>query len=211
MADFSGFKSVKNAAAAEITVTKSRFICNVKRVECDDEAKEFIQSVKKKYADARHNCYAYVLTKNSAYVKYSDDGEPQGTAGASMLEVLKNKGLYETAAVVTRYFGGVKLGVGGLKRAYADAVSAALLKAGECEFVYSRFYSVTVPQSMLKRLENAVESLGKKTGVTYLGATVKLDFSVPAAEAENAVKAITDLINGKAEIIATGEGYAEKK
>lgn len=211
MADSSGFKSVKNAATAEIVVTKSRFICNVKRVESDDEAKEFIQSVKKKYADARHNCYAYVLSKNSAYVKFSDDGEPQGTAGLSMLEVLKNKGLYETAAVVTRYFGGVKLGVGGLKRAYSDALSAALDKAGECEYVYSRFYSVIAPQSILKRVESVVESCGKKTGVAYLGATVKLDFSVPDTEAENTIGAITDLINGKAGITATGEGYAEKK
>lgn len=211
MADLSGFKSVKNAATAEITVTKSRFICSVRRVESDDEAKEFVQSVKKKYADARHNCYAYVLSKNSAYVKFSDDGEPQGTAGASMLEVLKNKGLYETAAVVTRYFGGVKLGVGGLKRAYADAVFAALEKAGECEFVYSRFYSVTVPQSVLKRLESVVESFGKKTGVAYLGATVKLDFAVPYQKSDGALKSITDLLSGKAEIIETGEGYAEKK
>ena len=211
MADLSGFKSVKNAATAEITVTKSRFICSVRRVESDDEAKEFVQSVKKKYADARHNCYAYVLSKNSAYVKFSDDGEPQGTAGASMLEVLKNKGLYETAAVVTRYFGGVKLGVGGLKRAYADAVFAALEKAGESEFIYSRFYSVTVPQSVLKRLESVVESFGKKTGVTYLGATVKLDFAVPYQKSDGALKSITDLLSGKAEIIETGEGYAEKK
>lgn len=209
MGEHNGFKSVSHAATAEITVTKSRFICSVKRVESDDEAKEFVLSVKKKYSDARHNCYAYVLTKSSAYVKYSDDGEPQGTAGLSMLEVLKNKGLYETAAVVTRYFGGVKLGVGGLKRAYADALIAALEKAGESEYVYSCFYSVTAEQSLLKRLENFVEKAGKKTGVTYIGATVKLDFSAPIGNAENAVKAIADLSCGKAEIVKTGEGYRE--
>lgn len=209
MCERNGFKSVKNDATAEITVTKSRFICSVKRVRSDDEAKAFVLSVKKRYPDARHNCYAYVLSRSSAYVKYSDDGEPQGAAGLSMLEVLKNKGLYETAAVVTRYFGGVKLGVGGLKRAYSDALVAALLRAEECEYVYCAFYSVTAEQSLLKRLESAVEKFGKKTGVTYLGATVKLDFAVPVGNAENAVKAATDLSCGKAEIVKTGEGYSE--
>ena len=204
-----GFKSVKKGATAEITVTKSRFICSVKRVVNDDEAKAFVLSVKKKYSDARHNCYAYVLGKSSAYVKFSDDGEPQGTAGLSMLEVLKSKGLYETAAVVTRYFGGVKLGVGGLKRAYADATLAALKEAGECEFVYSYFYTVTVEQSLFKRVESAVLKTGKKTGVNYLGATVEFSFSVPENDAENTLEAIADLSNGKAEIIKTGVGYAE--
>lgn len=211
MTDIIGFKSVKKEATAEIVVSKSRFICNVKRVKSDDEAKEFVQSVKKKYADARHNCYAYVLSKNSAYVKFSDDGEPQGTAGFSMLEVLKNRGLYEVAAVVTRYFGGVKLGVGGLKRAYSDAIVAALDKSEESEYLYSYFYSVAVEQSLLKKLESVIESIGKKTGVAYLGAVVKLEFSVPISFADNLIKKITDLSNGRAEILKIGEGYADKK
>ena len=110
----------------ETVIEKSKFICYIKGINNEDEAREFINSVKKVNSLANHNCYAYIADDNSLCMKFSDDGEPQGTAGLPMLEVLKNKKLYKTVAIVTRYFGGVKLGTGGLTRAYSGAVSQCL-------------------------------------------------------------------------------------
>ena len=112
---------------------KSEFISYVARVEDEDEAKEFISSIKKKHADATHNCYAYVL-KGTEIARFSDDGEPQGTAGMPILEVIKREGLVGVCVVVTRYFGGILLGAGGLVRAYAKGAKIGIDKAGISEF-----------------------------------------------------------------------------
>ena len=103
-------------------IERSKFICNIKGVENEDEAKKFIETIKKRHSLATHNCYAYIADDKGLVQKFSDDGEPQGTAGLPMLEVLKNRKMYKTVAVVTRYFGGIKLGTGGLTRAYGGAV-----------------------------------------------------------------------------------------
>jgi uncharacterized YigZ family protein len=109
---------------SELTVIeKSKFICYLKHVESEDEAKDYIAEIKKKHFDATHNCSAFIADSDGNMARFSDDGEPQGTAGMPMLEVLKNKKLFCTAVVVTRYFGGVKLGAGGLVRAYSDCTA----------------------------------------------------------------------------------------
>lgn len=113
----------------EIVIEKSRFICYLKGVESEEEAKEFISYVKKINSLATHNCYAYIADDKGLCMKFSDDGEPQGTAGLPMLEVLKNKNLFKTVAVVTRYYGGIKLGTGGLSRAYGGSVSQCVGKS----------------------------------------------------------------------------------
>ena len=110
-------------------IERSKFICALKGIENEEQAKEFIASVKKQHSLANHNCYAYIADEKGLIQKFSDDGEPQGTAGMPMLEILRAKGLYKTVAVVTRYFGGVKLGTGGLVRAYSGAVSDCAEKA----------------------------------------------------------------------------------
>ena len=115
---------------SELTVIeKSKFICYLKHVESEDEAKDFISEIKKKHFDATHNCSAFIADSDGNMARFSDDGEPQGTAGMPMLEALKNKGVFQTVAVVTRYFGGIKLGAGGLVRAYSGCVSSALNNA----------------------------------------------------------------------------------
>ncbi len=115
---------------SELTVIeKSKFICYLKHVESEDEAKEYIAEIKKKHFDATHNCSAFIADSDGNMARFSDDGEPQGTAGMPMLEALKNKGIFQIVAVVTRYFGGIKLGAGGLVRAYSGAVSSALNNA----------------------------------------------------------------------------------
>ena len=118
---------------AEIVEKKSRFIANIAMVSSEEEALEFIDKIKKKYYDARHNCYAYIIGEEGNKKKCSDDGEPQRSAGMPMMEVLENQGYFDIVAVVTRYFGGTLLGVGGLIRAYQGAVIEALVntKTGE--------------------------------------------------------------------------------
>lgn len=120
-------------AKAEIEIKKSRFICYLKAVETKDEAESFIKEIKKLNYKATHNVYCYILNEDSSQQKYCDDGEPQGTAGLPMLSILKKEGLYNVAAVVTRYFGGIKLGASGLLRAYSSAVKAGLDAASIAE------------------------------------------------------------------------------
>ena len=115
------YKTIKGSAEASYEVQKSRFITHVSHAESEEEAREFIQQMKKKYFDARHNCSAWVLGEKGAKQKSNDDGEPGGTAGNPILEAIKKNGLTDIVIVVTRYFGGIKLGAGGLIRAYGHA------------------------------------------------------------------------------------------
>lgn len=120
------YKTVYRGGEGEIVEKKSRFIATVRTVHSEEEVLAFIEEVKKKYWDARHNCFAYVIGVTNPTLRCSDDGEPAGTAGKPMLDVLTGEGLYDTAVVVTRYFGGTLLGTGGLVRAYQGAVKEGL-------------------------------------------------------------------------------------
>ncbi len=117
------YLSVSCGLITQKVIEKSKFITTSRHVESEEEARAFIAEISKKYSDATHNCYAYIPDIQGNIPRFSDDGEPQGTAGMPMLEVLKNKNLVQTAVVVTRYFGGVKLGAGGLVRAYSGCVA----------------------------------------------------------------------------------------
>lgn len=121
------FKTISNDSEAEIIEKKSKFIANIFYVETREEAEEKIEEIKKKYFDARHNCFAYsIFTKDRIIERFSDDGEPSGTAGAPMLNILSSQNLRNVVVIVTRYFGGILLGTGGLVRAYTGAVQEAL-------------------------------------------------------------------------------------
>ena len=120
------YKTIYEGGEGELVEKKSRFIATVRPVETEEEALAFIEEMKKKYWDARHNCYVYSVGMNREATRCSDDGEPSGTAGRPMLDVLLGAGIYNAAIVVTRYFGGVLLGTGGLVRAYSGAVQAGL-------------------------------------------------------------------------------------
>ena len=120
------YKVLINGGEAETELKKSRFIAHVSKVETEEEAQAFVTSIKKKYYDARHNCYAYVLGKDGDRVKYSDDGEPSQTAGLPMYNILRETGIRNVCVVVTRYFGGTLLGAGPLARMYADATKLGL-------------------------------------------------------------------------------------
>ena len=120
------YKTIYAGGEGEITEKKSRFIATVRLVEKEEDALAFIEEMKKKYWDARHNCYAYSIGEHREFTRCSDDGEPSGTAGRPMLDVILGEDIYNVAVVVTRYFGGVLLGTGGLVRAYSGAVQAGL-------------------------------------------------------------------------------------
>src|SRR5690625_617238 len=120
------YYTVKKSGSTQLMIQKSRFIGYIKRVETEEAAQEFINSIKKKHYDATHNCSAYIIGEHDQIQKANDDGEPSGTAGVPMLEVLKKQNLKDTAVIVTRYFGGIKLGAGGLIRAYGSTTSEAI-------------------------------------------------------------------------------------
>lgn len=128
------YLSVIGECVTEKVIEKSRFITTSRHVESEDEAKLFIAEISKKYADATHNCYAYICDEKGNFLRFSDDGEPQGTAGMPMLEVLKTRKSMQTAVVVTRYFGGIKLGAGGLLRAYSGCVAENLDSAQKVSY-----------------------------------------------------------------------------
>ena len=124
------FRTIKEDGQVQEEIKKSRFICHIKRVTTEDEARNFIQDVKKEHYKATHNCSAFILGERSEMKRSSDDGEPSGTAGVPMLGVLENQQLTNVCAVVTRYFGGIKLGAGGLIRAYSSNVALAIKEIG---------------------------------------------------------------------------------
>ena len=141
------YLSLSGECFTQKVIEKSKFIATSRHVCGEEEARAFIAEISKKYSDATHNCYAYISDNLGNFPRFSDDGEPQGTAGMPMLEVLKNNKLYEVAVVVTRYFGGIKLGAGGLVRAYAGAVAENIAAAQKVlyetcsESVYTVDYS----------------------------------------------------------------------
>ncbi len=150
------YYTVKNSGSTQIMIQKSRFIGYIKRVETETAAQKFIDDIKKKHYDATHNCSAYIIGEHDQIQKANDDGEPSGTAGVPMLEVLKKQNLKDTAVVVTRYFGGIKLGAGGLIRAYGSTTSEAIKATGIVQRQLVQGISVVVDYSLLGKLENEI-------------------------------------------------------
>ena len=200
--------AVKGETQNEIIIEKSRFICSVKRVDGEDDAKSFVTSIKEKYPDATHNCYAYIADESGFYIKFSDDGEPQGTAGMPMLEVLKNKKLFCTAVVVTRYFGGVKLGAGGRVRAYADCVAKGVGKCGIVENIYANVISVDVSFSLYPKVQKYFYSITSNVVDTdYRADGITVTFEIPTDLLEKVKKDFADMSSGKAELKVVDSGY----
>ncbi|HAL01496.1 YigZ family protein, partial [Exiguobacterium sp.] len=154
----SNYYTVKENGFHEIIIQKSRFITYLARATTEEQAQAFISELKKKHHDANHNCSAYVIGERNEIQKANDDGEPSGTAGVPMLEVLKKRDLRDTVVVVTRYFGGIKLGGGGLIRAYGSSVSEALNAVGVVERIEHTVVSVNVDYTWLGKLENELRA-----------------------------------------------------
>ena len=206
------FLTIKHDLVNEIVIEKSRFICSIKRVRNEDEAKDFVLFVKSKFPDATHNCYAYIADEGGFYSRYSDDGEPQGTAGLPMLETLKQKSLKQVAVVVTRYFGGIKLGTGGLARAYSDCVKKAVDLSGTVENIFSSKLTFEINYSLYTKALKLIESENAiKLSDEFLNDGVKLTIAVPSEKAEAVKDKICDFSAGKSTVLIENYGYLEYK
>ncbi|MGP4040741.1 YigZ family protein [Gracilibacillus sp. D59] len=201
--------TVKPDGSDEQVIQKSRFIGYVKRTTSEDEAQQFIQHIKKKHADATHNCSAYLIGEHDQIQKANDDGEPSGTAGVPILEVLKKRQLKDTAVVVTRYFGGTKLGAGGLIRAYSSTTTLAINTTGVVERKRMKKFFVTVDYTLLGKLENELrQSPYLLEEMKYLE-QVTFHVRTLVGEEENFIDWITNLTSGKVDIKEGDDSYFE--
>ena len=188
---------------AEFVEKRSSFLGHVRFAETEDAAREFINEMKKKHYDARHNCWCYIIRGGA--VRYSDDGEPQGTAGLPMLEVFRREGVENVVCVVTRYFGGVLLGTGGLLRAYTKSAKDALDAAGIAAVRRWVKLEAACPYSLLERMKTECLALeGAVSDVEY-GADVRMSFLLPEAKAEAFCARVTELSAGQSSAQAVGE------
>jgi uncharacterized YigZ family protein len=182
----------------EIEIKKSRFICHLKRVSTEKSARNFIADIKKIHWRASHNCSAFVVGKNAEIERSNDDGEPSGTAGVPMLEVLKKSELVNVCAVVTRYFGGVKLGAGGLIRAYAQSVAQALVEIGIAKGELQQEISLLLDYSFHNKVEHFLE-INSKYFLKEVLFTEKVEMIVFVSEemVESFQEDVRNLLNGK--------------
>ncbi|WP_404445517.1 YigZ family protein [Sutcliffiella horikoshii] len=207
----SHYYTVKGHGEHEIVIQKSRFIAHVARATTEEEAQRFIQEIKKKHWDATHNCSAYMIGENNQVQKANDDGEPSGTAGVPILEVLKKKDLKDTVVVITRYFGGIKLGAGGLIRAYGKATSEGIIATGMVERKLVQIMHTNVEYTLLGKIENELRSSSTSIlkDIHYLE-DVTFDVYVEDDKSQEYVEWMTDLTNGKAETTPGKRLYLEQ-
>lgn len=194
------------AAESEFVEKRSRFIGYIKPVETEAEARAFVEEIKKRHYDARHNCWCYLL-REGGVVRYSDDGEPQGTAGQPMLGVFEKEGITNLVCVVTRYFGGILLGTGGLLRAYTKGAKDALDAAGVS--VVRRWVRQLVPctYSLYERLKQETERFGAVIEDTEYGADIVLTVLVPEELSDAYAARILDFTAGTVETLVDGEVF----
>jgi len=201
------YLTIKEQASAEFEEKKSVFIGYVKRVYSEEEARGFINEIKNMHKEARHNVYSYVIGQNMGIQRYSDDGEPQGTAGIPVLEVVKKNGLTDIAVVVTRYFGGVLLGTGGLARAYSKAASLAIKEGGIVEKVKGQEVSVVIDYDLLGKVQYICNQNMWHIEDTEYTEVVKIKLYCEVSNYDTIEKEITEVTSGKAEFYKEDEKY----
>jgi uncharacterized YigZ family protein len=200
------YNTVKGYGENEINIERSRFIAYVNRAETEEEAQAFIADIKKKHWDANHNCSAYMIGEKNLIQKANDDGEPSGTAGVPMLEVLKKRDLKDTVVVVTRYFGGIKLGAGGLIRAYGKATSEGLNATGIVERKLMRIMKTKIDYTWLGKVENEVRGSNYQLKEIHYLDAVEVEVYVEEAAKGQFHDWMTELTNGQGEV---SEGEVE--
>ena len=202
----SDYITIKKQASDEFVEKRSRFIGHIKPVTTREQAEEFIAEIKSKYWDARHNVYAYVL-RDGQFRKYSDDGEPQGTAGVPVLEVLLKENVTDCVVVVTRYFGGILLGTGGLTRAYSKSARIAIA-AGEIQnMVLCDILRIRCDYSFYGKLGAFLGEMGASIINTDFSEDVTVDFALKKSETGRLQAKLTDLSNGRLSAECIGEEY----
>jgi uncharacterized YigZ family protein len=193
-------------AESEFVEKRSRFISHLWRVESEEEARGRIEEMKKRYHDARHNCWCYLLKEGNT-VRYSDDGEPQGTAGQPMLNVFQREGIVNACCVVTRYFGGILLGAGGLTRAYTKGAKDALDAAGICCMSLWTLWDVACTYPLFERMKLEIAACGGVIRDTEYGADITIRAAFPAGGAEQFAPRLTELSAGGLQMEAVGEEF----
>ncbi len=193
-------------AESEFTEKRSRFIGHVARVESEAEARAYIETIKKRHYDARHNCWCYVVHEGGI-VRYGDDGEPQGTAGQPMLNVFQREGVENVVCVVTRYFGGVLLGAGGLSRAYGKAAKDALDVAGKARMTLWTRLRASVPYPLFERLTRLADVHGGVVEGSEYGADVAVTLRFPQENAAAFAAALTERSGGGVAPEPLGEAF----
>jgi uncharacterized YigZ family protein len=203
------YLTIASHASAEIVVSRSRFLCVLERVEDESAARSVVEQARREHWNARHHCSASVIGPDRSVERSSDDGEPPGTGGAPMLEVLRGRELSDVVAVVTRWFGGTLLGTGGLSRAYADAVRAALDVATLVQRVEQEICEVTVDLAAAGRLEHELRSRGTKVLRTEYTDVATLSLAVPTIAVPIAEEIVAELTEGTAELFHRGRRWVD--
>ena len=203
------YRTVARAGVHETEVNRSRFLCALAPAATEQEAQEFVARIRKKHPTATHNCFAYVIGADASVQKASDDGEPGGTAGVPMLQMLMRREVRYVAAVVTRYYGGVKLGAGGLIRAYGGAVGEALDTLGTLTRQRFRLATITVDHQRAGKLENDLRATGRAVREVRYAETVTIAIGLPDADIEGFRAWLADATAGSAVLELGGEAYED--
>lgn len=205
------YKTVEKATEARTEVRRSLFIVSVSPAATAEEADAFVASVRAKYPDATHNCYAYIAGAENPSVRFSDDGEPGGTAGQPMLEVLKKRGLTAVAVVVTRYFGGIKLGAGGLVSAYTDSVVSGIDAAGTVTMTERSLVEVRAGYQEFSRADSVLIRLGAERMSADYGEDVRAVYAVKADAEARALACASEATSGAARTAVTGHIFLSER
>ncbi|TVL89682.1 YigZ family protein [Streptomyces sp. SAJ15] len=203
------YRTVPRAGVHEIEINKSRFICALAPAATEQEAQEFVRRVRAEHPTATHNCFAYVIGADGGVQKASDDGEPGGTAGVPMLQMLLRREVRYVVAVVTRYYGGVKLGAGGLIRAYGGAVGEALDALGTITRQRFRLATVTVDHQRAGKLENDLRATGRAVREVRYAEAVTIEVGLPEADLDAFRGWLADTTAGTATLELGGEAYGD--
>lgn len=205
--EFLPYKVIYKPGTGFYEEKKSRFIAYVSPASSEEEAVRFIDSIKKKHYDARHNCPAFIIGRNSQLTRCSDDGEPSGTAGKPILEVLMGAGITNVVVVVTRYFGGTLLGTGGLVRAYTQAVQEGLKDAGIATMRYGVEMTISIDYTDVGRVQYLLGSRGIEIAASRYTDKVEFDICIPKEQEASLQKALVEATSARAGIEVTGSGY----
>lgn len=201
------YKTLRQSASDEVIINKSRFIGYACPCQTEEEALAFLQSIRTKHKDATHNCYAYVIGQNAGIMRYSDDGEPGGTAGLPMMEVLKAQGVVNCCVVVTRYFGGVLLGAGGLVRAYTQGTVIALKAAQVVMMEPSQQYLCEVGYPLWDKVQHAMRSMPLQLVSGEFTTSVTFTILIREKDAPDVLADLTRLTDGRFESLLEDESY----
>lgn len=200
MDKYAPYKIIEYGGEGEIVEKKSRFIAHVQATCTEEAAVAFIEAEKKRYWDARHHCYAYIIGEQGETVRYSDDGEPSGTAGRPILEVLTGSGIRNLTLVVTRYFGGTLLGTGGLVRAYTQAAQAGLADSRVAVMRYGHTLTVETDYNGIGKIQYLLGQRGIPIEDSVYTEQVTVRFHVPSEEKDKLIKDITEATAGAAKV-----------